>query len=596
MAFPPAFARFRTNVLLPHGSWAIPLTMLMIVSLALHLSLLEALNIVEDESAYLQDAAQIRHDVLPFREYGATKGPVFLFLLHVWERMTGHTIAAGRIFPSLAHVISLPFFFLFARNLLRSQRLAFLASLLWGVSPVIVSLTTNVMHMPLELLWILGALALLSSFAPYRRGTIPLAGFLFFLALLTRVTAGMLLPVLLLVLFARTRSFRPLVWFCGTTALFLVLTAAMSYPLYGWPKIAFLFHADALLVMNEQRAAYASERPPGVRGAFQVLFTSALPLWREGLPLILSTLLLPFFAVRRVPRLVLLAGFFLLFGLLIRFVAADVLTFWREDMFLAQRVASRIVLAGFTFLGGMVIIQKQRTPRLSPLLVGVLLLWIGGLFLVYRQWGRTPPPHYVLEFTPALALAAAPALAHIFRTVERFDQTAKQIGRGVLLLLIVVGLVAPFQAMPKKHYRGTTPVAAAKEMGRLVQQYVPKDEALFTAQPIFPYLGERPLYGYYTHPGWYLAERAGFLPPTIRRLYFPDLPDLASRVERDVHWIIVDWRTADVYFNERAEDTRPFREFLARDFEPVVTVPNPAARDITLYTRRERGAEHKRAQ
>ncbi|MGH9857481.1 MAG: hypothetical protein ACRD4B_06515, partial [Acidobacteriota bacterium] len=128
-------------------------------------------------------------------------------------------------------------------------------------------------------------------------------------------------------------------------------------------------------------------------------------------------------------------------------------------------------------------------------------------------------------------------------------------------------------------------VAAAKEMAEHIRNNVPKGEPIFTGQPVFAYLSERPLYGGYTHPGWYLSERAGYLPPEIRGVFLPDFETLITQVRQNVNWIVVDWRTNDIYFKEGIDATSLLRELLAQEFTPVVTVKNPASRDITLYRR-----------
>src|SRR5688572_4908931 len=81
------------------------LGLFVVVALGLHIWLAHKLNIVEDESAYLQDAAQIHWNFLPFREFGATKGPLFLVLLKWWGQLFGQTIMAGRLFVALAHLL-----------------------------------------------------------------------------------------------------------------------------------------------------------------------------------------------------------------------------------------------------------------------------------------------------------------------------------------------------------------------------------------------------------------------------------------------------------------------------------------------------------
>jgi hypothetical protein len=178
-------------------------------------------------------------------------------------------------------------------------------------------------------------------------------------------------------------------------------------------------------------------------------------------------------------------------------------------------------------------------------------------------------------------------------TAEAFFALANS--RFLRRLLIVAGIcvfaiasLRAYQHIPGYQYRGTVEVKAAQQVASYLRAHVPAGESIFTGQPVFAYLAYRPLYGNYTHPGWYLSERAGYLPAEIRRVFLPDFDALPALVERDVDWIVVDWRTNDVYFNANTPATAPLRSVLSRDFGPVATVRNPASRDIVIYQRLNR--------
>lgn len=556
---------------------------IMLASLALHVGFISRLNIVEDESGYMQDAAQISWQVLPFREFGGTKGPIFLVTLKVWQLVFGHSLESSRSFAVIAHVISIPLLYLLARNL-TSRLTAYGAALLWGIVPVIVSLTTNVMHIPLELVFILGAAALLSHTIPSTFPSTIIAATLFYAALLTRATSIAFLPLLLLLLFLRTRSWKPIILFALTGAGWLMATVAIIYPLYGWPKTAFFFNADATLISGKQRAVYSAQEPD--TGLFETMFRSALPAWREGLMVMLAALILPFiWLAQRLPRFPIFMLALLFFTALSQLVLEDIDSWWPPSDFNLQWMIARSTLGSLIILGLIGIWLAKRVPRISTRLMLILFIWISGFVLFYKGWGRSPTPYYILESLPAFCLAAAVTIYSLDHLLRLITNNRPLILRILLSVVFTISLLAPYQAMDQHQYRGTVTVAAAKEIANHIKNNLPPDEPLFTGQPVFAYLSGHPLYGGYTHPGWYLSERAGYLPPEIRGVFLPDFSSLTDNVQRDVNWIVADWRTHDIYFNESHPATTPLREMLARDFEPIVTVKNPASRDITLYRR-----------
>lgn len=545
----------------------------MTASFLFHLWLANELNVVEDESAYLMDAWQISSHVLPFREFGATKGPVFLFLLKGWQLMTGQTLLAGRLFPSLLHVISIPLLYLFVHGLTSRRMPALIAAALWGLAPVAVSLTSNVIHTPLELVWILASATLITR-RPKQKGTYIWAALFFFLAVLTRVSAATFLPMMLLLIsWPRTeirwsQNFIRLGFFCLTGALLLALTIAIIYPLYGWTKTAFFFNAEAPLIASDVRAAYQTQNV----SAFIMLLRGLQPMWREGLPIILLALALPFLSLHAI-TLPLRAVLALLLGLAAYFswpaLASYLTQTWASLIFFALSALAVIAL----------LFPSPRPTTARQLFVPTILaVWVASFMSFYRFWGRDPTPFYVLETIPAFALAAALTIEHIIRR-------SHLLGFGVVAI-ITVAIVLPYQSLFDNQYRGTVAADAARAAGAAVAHHVPEGQVVFTAQPIYAYLGHRPLYKYLTHPGWYLAEHAGIVPSSIRRVFFPDPDHLLHDIERDVDWIITDWRTNDVYFSDRTETSRAFQTLLKEQYKPIVEIPNDVTEPIILYKRK----------
>ncbi|MEK7556975.1 MAG: glycosyltransferase family 39 protein [Patescibacteria group bacterium] len=598
----------------------------MVLSLGLHVYLTNILNVVEDESAYMMDAWQINTSVLPFREFGATKGPVFLFLLKGWQLIAGQTMQASRLFTSLLHVVSIPLFYAFVVGITRKRLTALLAAALWGLVPAAVSLTTNVIHAPLELVWILAAAVLLVR-RPERTSTYMWAALFFFLAVLTRATAVAFLPLMLLLILWRPQregadasshtdsgdlargeervttaglpgrmhgsssdahpvgvklSAGPAVRlgvFCLTGALLLAVTIAIVYPLYGWPKTAFFFNADAVLIADDQQAAYQEAVPSGLT----MLFRGLLPLWYEGLPLILMAIALLFLSIRAItmPLRIALAAVLLL----VAFYSYQPLfqklsDYWSQPNLVTFEQSARTTFTVLAALTGLALLLPA--PKISMkyqvYALAIIIMWLAGFIGFYRFWGRDPTPFYILESIPAFCLAAALAITYI-------ASRSRALG-AVVAVIVAASFVAPYSAMALKQYRGTVAPQAAIAAGKAIEHHVPEGEAIFTAQPIYPFLGKRPLYKYLTHPGWYLAERAKILPTSIRRTFFPDMEDLTRNVEREVSWIVIDWRTNDVYFKKGVKQTEGLRQLLTTQFAPVAEIPNDVTEPIILYKRK----------
>ncbi len=563
---------------------------IMLAAMAIHINLIPILNIVEDESAYMQDAWQASAKVLPFREFGATKGPVFLYLLKGWQVLLGQTIFASRLFSSLFHVMSIPLLYLVARRLTNSTTVGIVAAILWGLSAAPVSLTTNVMHFSLELTLILLSLWLVSGNHVSRRDII-IAAFFFFLATLTRATAISALPIILTVLIIQTKSWRSVIMFCLVGAFLLAMTIAIIYPLYGWPKTAFFFNADATLIANDQRTAYTQESV----SPQQQLFRGFIPLWYEGLPLVILAIGgigLSFRAGTWYLKLAflsaLITGAYYLYGPVLNNIGE----YWSGDAMKMVRQYANISYLGLFAICGLTLLsysgskinqKRDSTSKSINIPILRLAIWLGSVLVFYHYWGREPTPYYVLEAIPPLAIAAGITSAILFKSLWSMRLPGTFPLSILMAAFLIFSITYPYLAISDRQYRGTITTRAALKMAEQIKNLVAENETIFTAQPVFAFLGHRSLYGLYTHPGWYLAERAGFMPASIRRIYFPDLPDLTSQVARDVNWIVVDWRTTDVYFNPGAKETQPLRTLLEQDFEPIVTVSNEPKQPIILY-------------
>lgn len=494
-------------------------TVIVAASFLLHLFLIPQLYIIEDESAYMQDAAQITSQYLPFRDFGGTKGPLWLVLFRGWQGVFGHTLLATRLFSSLAHIASIFLLYQFVKSFRVSPRIAYIAAGLWALSPVVVSLTTNITHIPLELVCIFAAFLCLRQ-TRYRYFF--LAGVLLFASLLMRATAIAFIPSALLLIMIRNDRWAVLWRVVAVGTISLLLTLAVIYPLYGWPKTAFFFNADATLIANKQREVYAKVEKIS---PLEMLYQAIQPIRDDGLSVLIPALFLPLALV------------------------------WRK-------------------------IRKSDFPTTLVLLI---VVWIGSFLVFYKGWGRSPTPFYPLESIAALCIAAALTLEEVLLLGEKLKY--KHLVMDALLIFFAVDLFLTFHTIPDHQYRGTVEVSAAEDVAEYLKEHVQPGEQIFTAQPVFPYLAGLPLYKGLTHPGWYLSERAGYLPTEIRQVFYPDMDVLTKQVTKDVKWIVLDWRTRDVYFNEGNPNTEGLRKLLETKFEDLQEVSNSASRDIHIYYR-----------
>lgn len=542
----------------------------------MHIYLADILYVIEDESAYMMDARQTTWNVLPFREFGATKGPIFLLLLKAWQLFIPATPQANRLLTSLVHTMSIPLLYLSVEALTRKRAPALIAAGLWGLIPVAVSLTTNLVQGPIELAWVLAAVALIAR-NPSRHYAYGVAALLFFLAILTRVSALSFLPLLFFLILAgkpKIERLRRLGIFCLTGAFLAITTAAVIFPIYGWPKTAFFFNMEAILLAQGQKMAYAHTVP----SLPVFIFRGLTPVWIEGLPLIFLSAALILLALRpqtlylrvAITCLFILIAYFSYWPLFQRLSAH-----WNDPAVEFARSSARTTYWIYVaIVGAALLLPRPSSPSLL-IPYGVSAIWLAGTLIMYRLWGRDPTPFYILESIPALCLTSALALNLI-------QQRSRILG-AVAILSVIVASVAPLQAIQYRQYRGTVVAGAALSAGAAIQTYVPEGEAIFTAQPMYAYLGNRPIYKYLTHPGWYLAEELGIVPTEIRRIYFPDLEILAESVERDVTWIVSDWRTEDVYFNSDIAASARLRELRTKHFRQVWSTSNTAGEPITIY-------------
>lgn len=557
----------------------------MVLSMMAHLWAVPALNMIEDESAYLQDGAQTTLSYLPFREFGGTKGPLYLFALHGWQSLIGRSVEGSRLFSSLLHVASIPLFFVLARRWLSKPVAWYAATVLWALSAVIVSLTSNVTHIPFELLLVFLGMWLVTKPEP-KRWHLLLGGVLFLAACISRATAVAFGPVFLYLLLAESGRWRRFLWFAAGFLLVLLITLAIVWPNYGWPKTAFFFNADAVLIAKGQGESYGQH---GQVSPARALFLATQPLWLDSFALIgVAVCVLPLVGGRRL-KIPLTIGSLVILLYAARSVGEFTFTAEAADPAFLRSVTRSMLLCLMAL--SMVAAASQSVVKIGSRRIWWLAaLWLGAFFLFYKGWGRAPTPFYPLESTPMIALLAGTVLA-VWH--QRFVGERKNCWIfPALLICIMLDTVFSLRLLPSFQYRGSIEMGPVREMSAMIEQKVPADEPLFTAQPVFAFATGRELWGGYTHPGWYLSERAGYMPAEIRRVFLPDMPQLVKEVDSSINWIVVDWRTHDVYFNEGAEETEGLRSLLENEFHQVARVENPASKDIFLYERNEHVRRH----
>lgn len=582
---------------------AIVLAFLVLAHILLHLPYILSYPGVNDEGSYLMDIQNLRAGHLAFRDT-LTKGPLFLAFLTPVALLSPHTLLPARVFlAGISGIEVLLLFFLGKR--LAGQAAGFLAAALWALAPIAAAQTSHVFLQTLSLPFVTAALMLLVG--PARGGMgrgdeqnlygswpIPRApfwaGILLALAYLTRSSSLAFVPIAVLMACVQSaplragmrRAFGVLLGFVFS----LGIVAAILLPFLGPSRTAVLFNLEAILIGHARTGAGGAPSfillPP--REIYERFAAYGAVLFRTGLPVLI--LWVAFVTQRllrllRLPRL-LSATLFLgaLTPLLLRINAASFyLARGAEDPLTATFQLLSIGIIGLTAL----LLIGLRTPPLCTLRrTSMELILLGGawvsLALLYAFFGRFRQPYHA-EFIPLYTLGTALFLAEmlplqpdawkLFRSGHARVRTIGGCALATLCATYLLFTVGPARAQP---HAGSIPQQTARAVGAILKENSGPREEILTAQGLFTFYADRFMPFGASHPGWYLEERVGTVPPELRRLFLPDKAVLRAYIENHpVRLVAIDRRTREVYFLYDPD----MQALLERSFRLLTTVENP---------------------
>lgn len=548
-----------------------------VLTVVLHGWLSMRLPIIIDEGAYLQDAWQSSLDRFPFRDF-LTKGPIYIFLLKVWQIIAPQSMAAWRLMSALAWGGVVWLSAVLARRVGLSGRVQVVVAALMALLPGVAAASTPLLLQVVSTCLVVAALVmLLKGLQEERNAWVIGAGVVMTAAFLTRVSsvAAAAASLALILMFAK-RRLRVLVVYAFAGVMALGVATMLALMIMGPGKTAVMLNLEAVLVGQAQTSAL-SETEPVIRW----LTEASLALWRGGTWLLAGMVWFPLIWAKnfsRNLRWIMSAGWLLVIG-----NAA-----WHlRDMdyglpapLLAVRLTLLFVVFGLPLLWLMKSLgseAREKQNDFSWRWIIVCAVWLAVLTMVYRFWGVFRAT-YIVEFLPPAVLLAAVALTSGLSQVMQ-----RKFAQATLAGLVLASWWQGISLLVEYPVSGTVAVGAAESMVHLVARHVPESEEVFTAQPVITALAQRSIVRGYSHPGWIRAERVGRLPTQLRSVYFGDESEITRILESEVKFVVTDQRTNEIYF-----DGYPDRQkILVEQFEMIGEVLNDLTEEpFRLYRRK----------
>ena len=587
--------------------WVSVLAALALAHVLLHLPFLFTYPGVNDEGAYLMDIQNLRVGLWPFRDTLA-KGPVFLALLTPIGLLFPPTLTPARLAVVGFSVVELVLLASLARRL-AGPAAGILAAALWALSPVVVAQTSQLFIQAFSLPFVTLALLLLVPSRPSEHAVPrPLtvwfprwAGILLALAYLTRASSlAFAVPAVALCTLhgealrsGTRRAGILLASMLGT----LGIAGLLLFPFLGRERTFVFFNLEAFIIGQARSDGGGLINPALLipREILERVVAYGDMLLRTGLPLLLLWLA---FLSSRLLKLVRSRRLLLIFPFLI-VVVPLLLRVSRVNYGLLDdtggigetfRTFSLLMTLGIsallvwprgreTFRGTDAAAALSARPAAERQAVAIVLLgWLSLLFL-YIFFGRFRQPYHA-EFLPLYVLGSALFLARelpqfLIRQPPRNAPSRPALHGAVASLLFLTTaafLAVAYVPARRQPHSGSIPPAVARRVGMILRQNSSGGEEILTAQGLFTFYAHRPLPFGASHPGWYLEERVGTVPPELRRLFLPDKDVIRRYVrERPIRLIAIDRRTREVYF---AYDPA-MSALLADEYELLSTVPNP---------------------
>lgn len=198
--------------------------------------------------------------------------------------------------------------------------------------------------------------------------------------------------------------------------------------------------------------------------------------------------------------------------------------------------------------------RRSRTAALA-----IPLLWVGALGTLYAAW-PTLLPDYLPEFFPAVTLLAAIGALGVARAVSRP-------GKVILAVLLLAWNAGILWSVYRAPWIGMFTAEAVRSAAVELQGRVPRDEPIFTAALLVPYLsGHRVLFDI-AHSFWY---RYAFIPADVHRTFLPPLERIEDAVRSEVRWVLVEHFTDYAYLRHPSD----LLSVIRNDFTLAREIPN----------------------
>lgn len=568
--------------------------MLVVLSIALgaglHIWLGLVTPVIIDEGSYIQDVLQSSAALLPFRDF-LTKGPLYLFFLWLWSFVVPNTVIAWRLFSTIAWALDGWWFWQLTLEWGLRRRSRLLAAGIFNLLPAVVALTTPLLLQTASVaVSMLGLLLVLRAVRQNRWQLAAWSGAIFTIAFLMRVTAAIpaLMAAIAYLLLSRSGFKLKLIGaYVGTGVLLFGLVFGLAAATIGLPKASVMTNMEAFLISQNRQERSERAATPGEPLLRSLTIESRL-FWRAGVLILTPLLLTPLLLIDRrrlvMTSVILAVTFFI--GWQVFFHLTD------TDFLLPKKFATTVWLIGALFAGlpfitavGVLLYGRSEPLRVYwsrwqiPLLI---CAWLVLTVFAYAKWGRFRQS-YLTEFVPQLALLAGVGFDFAFKTWQgikpRWFSTCL-IGSAVFL-----GTMSFYQGYVIARlypHTGTIDQASLVNIVRLIEANVPKDEMIFTAQPVVTGLAGRQIVFGYSHPGWYREARFGTISEELRDLLFKKPEEITDYLRSGTNFVLTESRTDEIYFDGYPERA----EILKTKFEPLGSVRNEMVGDTyTLYKR-----------
>lgn len=564
-----------------HQHHKLILLLLILISFGVHVWFSARLPVINDEGSYVQDVQQSTLNFWPLRDF-LTKGPIFLLVLKAWVSVVPHSYVAWRLLSAVAWAFVIFLSYLLAKKLKFSETQRLLAASLLALLPAANVLTSTVLLQPVSVA--LGLAALLLFIQAKEKQTFKafvLSSLVFVLAYLARASTITLLPVFFVLFLLNSENKKKdfIAWTSGLLAIF-TMAVLLSAGLIGWQKTAVFFNAEALLISNERVASGEIESEPVIRQITQ----NFTVLWQGGSVLLLGIIAFLVALISRKRFWIPLLGGLPLFAIIyITYFHLSDMAFLLPSRLPVSRIfqlAIVFVLPAVFFLNNFLQKTEKRSVKIKKNLL-VVFVWLASLMILYLRWGNFRQS-YVIEFLVPLSLLAAWAVTAVHHSWSLKGAAWSRVSFAAWVFLLIAAGAQGYRILAEWPLTGSMSLTGIKEVSQVLQDHVPQDQEIFTAQSAVTALSGHRIINGYAHPGWYLYEKEEAFPQSLREIYFID-PELLTEDLKTAAAVLLERRTQQVYFAKYPDR----QKILAEQFELVAEIDSGASDPYLVYLRGE---------